>query len=137
MKLPSKLAGLKEVTGLQFLLVGGGGFVVDMLLFLSFSHYLGWPVIVARLAAFGFAVIFTWLGNRTFTFSHRPKMKKGKQLSLCACIACLAATVNLSVFYFFNSLAIDFPYWPAACLAIGVLAGLVINWLGANKLAFR
>ena len=136
MSIQSKFAGLKETTGLRFLLVGGGGFVVDMLLFLSLSHYFGWSVIVARLIAFIFAVIFTWLGNRTFTFNHRPKMKKDRQLLLSALVASLAAIVNLSVFYVLSSLGIDTLYWSGLCLAIGVLAGLVINWLGANRVVF-
>lgn len=137
MSLKSKLMSLKEVTGLQFLLVGGGGFVVDMLVFLYLSQFLAWSVLTSRLIAFVIAVIFTWFGNRSFTFKHRPKMRKGRQLLLAGLVATVAAIVNLSVFYWVNSLGIDSPFWPALCLALGVLAGLVINWAGANRVVFR
>jgi len=125
------------LTQLKFLMVGGGSFVFDMLLFLYLSQQLNWPIIHARLAAFCVALTLTWLGNRLFTFSHRKKVPKGEQFVMAVILACGAASVNLSVFYLLSELSAPTGVTAPVYLALGVLSGLVVNWLGSNYLVFR
>jgi len=118
-------------------MVGGGSFVFDMLLFLYLSLQLNWPIMHARLAAFCVALTLTWLGNRLFTFSHRKKVPKGEQFVMAVILACGAASVNLSVFYLLSELSAPTGVTAPVYLALGVLSGLVVNWLGSNYLVFR
>ncbi|RTR27243.1 GtrA family protein [Shewanella atlantica] len=125
------------LTQLKFLVVGGLSFVFDMLLFLYLSQQLDWSILHARLAAFCVALTLTWLGNRLFTFSHRKRLPKGEQFAMAVILACCAASVNLSVFYLLSELSTPTGITATIYLALGVLAGLVVNWLGSNYLVFR
>lgn len=122
---------------LKFLLVGGVSFLIDLSLFIYLSQQLLWPLLTARLAAFSVALTLTWLGNRLFTFSHRNKVPKGQQFAMAIILACCAASVNLTVFYLLSELITPTGFTATFYLALGVLSGLVVNWLGSNYLVFR
>ncbi|RTR40622.1 GtrA family protein [Shewanella canadensis] len=122
---------------LKFLLVGGVSFLIDLSLFLYLSQQLLWPLLTARLAAFSVALTLTWLGNRLFTFSHRKKVHKGQQFAMAVILACSAASVNLTVFYLLSELLTPTGVTATIYLALGVLSGLIVNWLGSNYLVFR
>ncbi|WP_299790753.1 GtrA family protein [uncultured Shewanella sp.] len=124
------------LTQLKFLMVGGGSFVVDMLLFLYLSQHLAWPMVQARVMAFFVALTLTWMGNRLFTFSDRKRRPKGEQFVMAVILACGAASVNLGVFYLLSELSRPTEVTAPIYLASGVLSGLVVNWLGSNYLVF-
>lgn len=125
------------LTQLRFLMVGGSSFIVDMLLFICLSQCLYWPIVYARLMAFGVALTLTWFGNRLFTFSHRTKRPKGEQFMTAIVLACMAALVNLSIFYVLTELCTPTVITTPIFLALGVLSGLVVNWVGSNYFVFR
>ncbi|ABV35326.1 conserved hypothetical protein [Shewanella sediminis HAW-EB3] len=133
----SRVRSCLTLTQLKFLMVGGVSFIVDMLLFIYLSQKLEWPILHARLIAFSVALTLTWLGNRLFTFSHRKKVAKGQQFVMAVILACSAASVNLSVFYLLSELSRPAGFTATFYLALGVLSGLVVNWLGSNYLVFR
>ena len=56
---------------------------------------------------------------------------------MAALLACCAASVNLSVFYLLSELREPSGLTAPVYLALGVLSGLVVNWLGSNLLVFR
>ncbi len=132
-----RVKGALTLTQLKFLLVGGASFIVDILLFLYLSQVLYWPIFHARLMAFCVALLLTWMGNRLFTFSHRKRRPIGTQVLMAALLACCAASVNLSVFYLLSELREPSGLTAPVYLALGVLSGLVVNWLGSNLLVFR
>ncbi|WP_254304114.1 GtrA family protein [Shewanella sp. VB17] len=125
------------MTQLKYLMVGGASFIVDVLIFILMYQYLGFPIVEARLVAFGAALTLTWLGNRLFTFSYRQQLPKRKQFITVLILACIAGLINLSVFYLLSEWSPPTALTSPIYLALGVLSGLVINWVGANYLVFR
>ncbi|GIU41175.1 hypothetical protein TUM4438_04400 [Shewanella sairae] len=124
----------------RFLIVGAGVFVVDATLFYLLFHLFGLGLMQARSLAFATAVIVSWFINRNWTFNRRQHRPKVKQLSASILVACTAAIANLSVFYLLNFLFKPLLFSQSLLVslsfALGVLAGLGVNWLGANYWTF-
>ncbi|WP_298773607.1 GtrA family protein [uncultured Shewanella sp.] len=121
----------------RFLLVGGSVFFIDMAIFIMLYQWEGIPAFKARLMAFFVATVLTWLGNRCFTFRHRIQLNKRSQFSIALLISCLAAGVNLGVFYFLGEFLPATIIFAILSLAMGVLAGLVVNWCGSTWITYR
>src|ERR1700743_1496467 len=72
----------------KFGLIGGLGFLVDTTFLYYGINKLGLSRVMAGLFSFPFAVTFTWIGNRGFTFPHARREPIGKQwmkfLLVCA-----------------------------------------------------
>lgn len=152
----SQVIWLKYHESMRFLLVGAGVFVVDFSLFLLLSNVFELALMPARVTAFIISVGLSWGANRCWTFKGRCKVpskehakascevgshqQKLKQLGKHLCVASFAALANLSVFYWVNivllQLVDDVSISRFIGFAIGVLAGLVVNWLGANYWTF-
>ncbi|WP_299490115.1 GtrA family protein [uncultured Shewanella sp.] len=122
---------------MRFLLVGGSVFFIDMTLFIALYQWEGLTVFQARLIAFLVATMLTWLGNRCFTFRHRSQLNKGPQFTIALVVSCFAAGVNLGVFYLLGLFLPANIIFAASSLAIGVLAGLVVNWCGSTWVTYR
>ena len=58
---------------LQFGLVGGTGFIVDIALYLGLQWLTGMGHVLARALSFWGAVTWNWIWNRLLTFSNRRK----------------------------------------------------------------
>ena len=127
----------KHPTGTGFLLVGAAGFVLDMAAFFTLMHGLTLPPLPARILAFICAVVFTSLGNRRFTFKERQHRAVTSQLLLSAAIAFLAGCINLSTFYLLTSSLPEANLSHIIAFTLGILMGMVINWLGSNKLSHK
>lgn len=143
-KSAEKVKGLKLGEQYQafarFLIVGAGVFVVDAALFYLLFNLVGLGLMPARSLAFATAVVVSWFINRNWTFNRRQHRAKVKQLSASILVACIAAVANLSVFYLLNSLLKSLltsqSLLVSLSFALGVLAGLGVNWLGANYWTF-
>ncbi|PMJ95342.1 GtrA family protein [Vibrio sp. 10N.261.55.A7] len=121
---------------LNFLLVGGFGFIVDFLTFEAFVQIFGLDIYLARVIAFLIAVIFTWIGNRTLTFSDRDESKNKHQLVKAIACACVSLIPNLGTF-FILTLLFEQREMVYVAFCSGVLAGTVSNYLLSDRVVFR
>ncbi|WP_144213116.1 GtrA family protein [Shewanella donghaensis] len=128
---------LKRSSLLAFLLVGGCSFIVDISVFLTLSVYAEWQPMLARVCGFCVGLILTWIGNRLFTFRHRKQLNTLLQLRWVVIIAAISAGVNLSSFYLITQILGKQPLFMLVSVAIGVLLGLVVNWLGSNLITYK
>lgn len=119
-----------------FLLVGTGGFVVDAG---TLSLYL-WVVpdgfLAGRLFSFFVAVTFTWYLNRRFTFGApgRPSLREWARF---VAVNLVGGGVNVAVYSVLVSYIDAFRSLPVLAVAVGSIAGLFVNFLGASRIVFR
>ncbi|WP_220765257.1 MULTISPECIES: GtrA family protein [unclassified Shewanella] len=128
---------LKHGQGIRFLLVGGAVFVFDAALFYGLLNGFELPLMLARCCAFVCAVIVSWLANRCWTFGERKQAPKSKQLLMSVVVSSLGASVNLMVFYLCSTMLSNSPFNTLLSFSLGILAGLFINWFGANRWTFK
>jgi putative flippase GtrA len=122
---------------LRFALAGVAGLLIDSLAMYSFLG-LGFAPIAARLCSFSFAVVSTWLINRTFTF--QPKIGQSITHEFLAYVTAMAfgACVNLSVSLAILSSTIGSYSWsPLAALAGGSISAMFVNFLAAKHYVFK
>ncbi|WP_425628057.1 GtrA family protein [Vibrio neptunius] len=113
----------------RFAVVGGVGFAVDASLFALFFYGIGWPILGARVVSFFFAATVTWFGNRIFTFTHQQTTGKFSQwLKFVGC-ATLSAVPNVGVFKLTTHYCGSDGMLAMLALALGVLAGMVSNFV--------
>mgnify|MGYP006335880753 FL=1 len=120
-----------------FCIVGTIGFIVDVGILYALAPWMGWYA--GRLASFVAAATVTWYLNRIFTFGHlaaTAKFTAWQQywrylmaMMGCAFINYLAYTLTLQL----N----DAPWAPTLGVAFGSIAGLLVNFVSARKVAFR
>lgn len=122
---------------LSFCVVGTVGFVVDVAILYALAPWLGWYA--GRVVSFLGAATATWYLNRLFTFSHLAKTAKFTAWQQYwryivamlggAGVNYLAYTITL---HFNNS-----PWAPTLGVALGSIAGLLVNFVSARRVAFR
>ena len=127
----------KHGKGMRFLLVGGAVFVFDAALFYGLMSVFELPLMFARCSAFFCAVIVSWLVNRSWTFGDRQQAAKSKQLLMSVAVSSIAASVNLLVFYLCTTVLSDSSLNALLSFSLGIMAGLLINWFGANRWTFK
>lgn len=120
---------------LSFAVVGAIGFVVDVTVLYLAAPLLGWYG--ARVLSFLAAATATWALNRRYTFSARSANASALREYLGYLVTMLGgAVVNYGayvlVLHWFTG-----PWAPAAGVALGSCAGLVVNFLSARYLVFR
>lgn len=114
-----------------FGIVGSIGFVVDSAVFAVLLTLSG-QTMLSRIIAFWIAATVTWFGNRNLTFRDSDKSDKTKQWGKHMLAAHVAGGVNLFVFYFATC------WLPiTGAFVLGIAAGLVINYLLANRFVFK
>ncbi|WP_417346972.1 GtrA family protein [Ferrimonas sp.] len=120
---------------IKFALVGGSGFVVDMVVFTSL-HLAGLDPLEARGLAFLAAASTTWAGNRCFTFSDRSQGRAGGQWIRALTAALMSALPNFALFWL--TLKLVGEGWPGPQLALvaGIAAGTVSNYLLSSRWVF-
>lgn len=120
-----------------FGIAGGAGFVVDTAVLYLLKGALG-PY-GARVISFLVAVLATWLINRQFAFKaqrseHLPLWREFLHY-LGAMI--LGGVVNYAVYAALVATIPVFAEYLVLAVAAGVGAGMVVNFLLADKLVFR
>ncbi|WP_163938372.1 GtrA family protein [Paraferrimonas sp. SM1919] len=121
----------------RFAIVGGGGFIVDLIVFSLLLELLGFSLGVARAIAFVVAATFTWWGNRIFTFNKAEKTSKLKQWVKFFSVACFAAIPNFLVFSLLIWLLPNDVLAPYFALVAGILVGMLFNYFFSNKWVFK
>ena len=121
---------------LNFLLIGGFGFIVDLVTFEVSKLAFGLDIYLARVIAFLLAVIFIWFGNRTLTFRDRDTSKNKLQILKAIACACMSLIPNLGTFFI---LTLVFKQKEMVYVAFfaGVLAGTISNYLLSDRVIFR
>lgn len=120
---------------LSFAVVGAIGFVVDVAVLYLAAPLLGWYG--ARVLSFLAAATATWVLNRRYTFSARNAGNSVLREYLGYMVTMLGGAVVNYGAYVLVLHGFSGPWAPAAGVALGSCAGLVVNFLSARYLVFR
>ncbi|MEZ5457238.1 MAG: GtrA family protein [Lysobacteraceae bacterium] len=122
---------------LWFCISGGLAFLIDAG-FTQFWVRIGLDPWTARGLAFPVAVTFTWWFNRRFTFKANAKsVGLGREYLTYVGTQLLGLSVNLGSYALLVWLSATVHAWPVIGVAVGSIAGLLVNFLGARHVAFR
>jgi putative flippase GtrA len=134
------LSPLVDPRILSFGMVGIVGFVVDAFLLTVLTIHLGLDVLPSRTVSFACATLFTWLLNRTFTFSRQasrgPHTCK-KEYVFYLTIQSVGAALNFGVFLALIQWSPALRQIPVIPLAGGALVALVFNFTMSCKFVFK
>ena len=125
----------------RFAAVGGAGYFVNLAALWLGTHQLGLNSYLAGALSIFVAMIFTWLGNRYFTFAARRARGSvravAREFVTFVGANLLGAVVNYAVYAALLRFAgepFNDKYLAQAC---GVGAGLVFNFTLSRLLVFR
>jgi len=134
------LSAAQRKTFVQFFkfgIVGAFGFIVDWVMLhvgidgLHLNRY--W----AALFSFPFAVTFTWIGNRVFTFRNAKREKAAQQLAKFVTVCAIGLVFNRGTYSLLvSTLPLAYTY-PVIGLLAGTAAGMFFNFFVSKKLVFR
>ncbi|MET3498045.1 GtrA family protein [Variovorax boronicumulans] len=121
---------------LSFAAVGAAGFVVDVAVLYLLAPLLGWYG--ARVVSFLAAATATWALNRRYTFADRRASDASVLREYLGYLVTMlgGAVVNYGAYVLVLHWASG-AWAPAAGVALGSCAGLVVNFLSARYLVFR
>lgn len=121
---------------LKFGVVGVAGFVVDAAFLYLGLELLGLGRIAAGFFAFPFAVTFTWIGNRLYTFKDSPREPLLKQWSKFASVCAIGIVFNRGTYSLLVS-AIPLVYhYPVLGLLAGTLTAMFFNFFASHRFVF-
>lgn len=125
---------LKEL--FSFGLAGTAGFLIDSAVLYALKGAMG--LYLARAVSFLCAVLGTWLINRNLTFQHRSsQLSLGQEFIRYLTMMLLGGAVN----YLAYALSIHYlptvRDYPILGVALGSLAGMVVNYLQMKLLLFK
>jgi putative flippase GtrA len=124
----------------RFAIVGGIGFVVDAGILTVLASWLGFNVYASRAVSFATAVIATWALNRQWVFGglkSRHARAVGAEYLRYVVVQTVGALTNLVVFVAVLAAVPGLIGYPVVPLAIGAIAGLLVNFAGARAWVFR
>lgn len=121
---------------LKFALVGGIGFIADAAAFSLCFYLFEVSLITSRLIAFVIAATVTWFGNRTFTFASQDRALAKQWLKFIS-VACVSAIPNFLAFKAVVLVLGETGVMPMLALAVGVLVGMVSNYLFSSLWVFK
>jgi putative flippase GtrA len=110
----------------RFLAIGGLGFFVDLIVF-ECGWRAGLPITVARVISFAWAVAFTFLFNRSYTYARRDG-SIGEQFIKYVIASGMGAAINLATFFILILLVPVMTRMPSIVLVSASLAGLGANF---------
>jgi dolichol-phosphate mannosyltransferase len=120
----------------QFGIVGGSGFVMDLLLYFSLQALTGMGHFTARALSFWGAVSWNWAWNRVLTFSNRQKTAMLVQWPSFVLTSLLGFAINVGSYYVLTHYVPFFEAHKILALVVGVLLGFGLNFLTARLLVF-
>lgn len=128
---------IKVLRELMFFAISGGlGFLVDTTVLYLLIGSLG-PYL-ARFFSFLFAVVFTWLFNRSITFKGKSSsMKRGHEFISYFALMLVGGAVNYGLYSWSISeyrLVMDHP---VIGVAAGSVAGMFVNLTTSKLILFR
>jgi putative flippase GtrA len=126
---------------IRFGVVGGAGYFVNLAALFIATRYFGLGKYPAGAFSIFVAMIFTWLGNRYFTFAERRARGSlkavGREFLTFVGANIVGAVVNYLVYaglLRFAAPPFDDKYVAQAC---GVLAGMVFNFFLSRSVVFH
>lgn len=121
---------------IRFAIVGALGFVADVgILYLTL--HLGFGYFSGRAISFLCAVWVTWSVNRRFTFSSRTSTSALKEGLRYIAAMSLGGLINYGAYTIVVMHIHGIPFLPLFAVAIGSIAGLIINYLTAKLWVFN
>ena len=120
----------------KFGIVGALGFIVDSGLLYFGIYVLGLGHDAAGLFSFPFAVTFTWIGNRLFTFRDAPRMPMAKQWAKFAAVCAIGLVFNRGTYILLNHTVPLVYSYPVLGLLAGTAAGMFFNFFAARRHVF-
>jgi len=122
---------------LLFAVAGVLGYVVDVGITTLLHPFMG-PYL-ARIPAFIGAATATWVFNRTLTFVAADKIHKSllKEYFHYLSLMLLGLVVNYIVYAASITLIGSSNYSIFICVALGSLAGMVVNFINAKRYLYR
>ena len=123
-------------TVIQFILVGGVGFLVD-LAGLQGLLWAGFGPIGARLMSFPVAVLVTWMLHRRFTFAHRRSDRRALELTRYLSSQIASWAIGFAVY---TTLVVRVPLCaehPALALAASSIVAAISNYALSHFVVFR
>jgi len=124
---------------IRFAVVGAIGFAVDAGVLTVLVSGQGVGVYAARAVSFGIAVCVTWLVNRQWTFAQRTADRRtsaSAEYARYLAVQVAGALANLGVFVVALAVQPGLIRYPVVPLAIGAVAGLVVNFVGSRAWVF-
>jgi putative flippase GtrA len=119
-----------------FCVSGVLAFVVDAGLTQTLVSVAGLDPFSARALSFPVAVTCTWLFNRRYTFRPSRDLTLHREWMLYVSTQAVGLAVNLSTYAVLVWGSAVAAAWPALAVAAGSVAGLLVNYLGAKRVAF-
>tara|TARA_B100000678_G_scaffold242868_1_gene214250 strand:- start:266 stop:664 length:399 start_codon:yes stop_codon:yes gene_type:complete len=118
---------------IKFLIAGGTGFIVDMVVLFLVLHYTPFGPYVGRALAIAAAMTCTWMINRRFTFdaSGRTLRSEGARYGS---VGLASAFINYSVFSVLIALMPSIS--PFLALIISSASATVFSYLGYSHFVF-
>lgn len=123
----------------RFAVVGAGGFVVDCAVFALLHYIVGLPLMTARISSFIAAATTTWFGNRVLTFGFKGQGRWSDKLiqwQKFMFSASISAVPNLLCFKLMVELLPVFTGAVFIAMAVGILVGMVTNYLFSQYWVF-
>lgn len=123
----------------RFAVVGVGGFVVDCTVFVLLHYIVGLPLMTARIGSFIAAATATWFGNRVVTFGFKGQGSLSEKLiqwQKFMFSASISAVPNLLCFKLMTELLPAFTGAVFIAMAVGILVGMVTNYLFSQYWVF-
>ncbi len=120
----------------QFGLVGGSGFAVDLAIYLGLQWLTGMGHVGARVFSFWGAASWNWAWNRALTFSHTKKVAKLVQWPAFLMTSLLGFAINVGSYYVLTHYVPFFMTHMLAALVVGVALGFGFNFVTARLLVF-
>ena len=121
---------------MQFGIVGGSGFAIDVLLYLGLQTLTGMGHFAARAFSFWGAASWNWAWNRVLTFSNRQKTAMLVQWPSFLLTSLLGFAINVGSYYVLTHYVPYFETHRILALVLGVLLGFGLNFLTARLLVF-
>lgn len=120
-----------------FCVSGGLAFIVDAGLTQSWVSLVGLDPWTARALSFPVAVTCTWLFNRSITFRPNAALPWHREWLLYVSTQLSGLTVNLLTYAVIVWMSATAARWPVLAVAAGSVAGLLVNFFGAKRVAFN
>jgi len=122
---------------LSFGVVGTIGFVVDAGVLTLVLETSGLGLYVGRLISFVAAATVTWALNRRYTFGDAEKSKRLGQWARFLLVNSGGGLINYGTYAVLVSTVVYFRDGPVLAVAVGSLAGFVVNFLFSKLFVFK
>ncbi len=122
---------------LQFGMVGGSGFVVDVTFYYMFQSLFGMSHLAARAASFWLGASWNWYWNRTVTFSEYFKAHPVKQWLSFVFVSIFGFVINWGLYSLLTINVAFFDEYRILALLLGVLGGMGFNFMFSRIFIFR